>query len=124
MVDYDRTARCALAILDSRRRRKAYLSSDLFGEAAWDALLHLFVADAEGRKITGWELASASDSNPSVLSRWLALLSAMNLILAGSGPIMDRALVLSPAGFEALEGYLEETLRVCSDLDAGLTERR
>jgi DNA-binding MarR family transcriptional regulator len=42
----------ARRIYKLRRSRDASFGADLFSEPAWDLLLHLFVADAEGRTVS------------------------------------------------------------------------
>ena len=57
---YDGVAVVELArrIYELRRSRDASFGADLFSEPAWDLLLHLFVAGAEGRTVS---VSSACD---------------------------------------------------------------
>lgn len=45
-------AEVARDVLRTRRRRNMLFGDDLFGEPAWDIILELFVAKAEGRQMT------------------------------------------------------------------------
>lgn len=105
----DALADIARGILTNRRSRSAMFPADLFGEWAWEVLLLLFIADAEGRQMTGWMIAHDLACSPSLLSRWIKHLSSVALIIGdGSGDLNDL-LTLSPSAITSLEHYLTET---------------
>ena len=81
MKGNEEAAQLASAILSFRRYRARALSSDIFGEPAWELLLEVFVADAEGAPITGRIAAERSETPANVMSRWLRHLSVVGLII-------------------------------------------
>lgn len=60
MIQHDKQARLAEAILRNRVQRRSALPVEIFGEHAWDALLMLFIADAASERLTGRDMARAS----------------------------------------------------------------
>lgn len=109
MVGHDRKARLAQAILDNRKHRHDHLPDELFGEFAWSALLHLFVADAASQRLTGHMLAERTACPAPVMQRWLMYLSKQQLVVGdGDGDLSDL-LTLSATGLAAIEAYLAHT---------------
>lgn len=107
MTDRDRAADYAAAVLRFRRLRPDLLPAELFGEPAWDLLLELFVADAEGRRRTGREISRMADVRPTVLSRWLIHLTKVGLIVGDGDGNLDDPLTLSGKALQAIEGMME-----------------
>lgn len=103
----DRAAAIAATMLEFRRYRSGALPFDLFGEPAWDLLLELFVADADGHRLTGREVSLRSNVPPTVLSRWLIHLTKVGLIVGDGDGKLDDPLTLSGKAFELLERTLE-----------------
>lgn len=109
LVGHDRKAQLAQAILDNRRDRQEHFSPTLFSEFAWDALLHLFVADAASQKLTGHDLVKEIGCAPNVLARWVLHLSQQGLVIGdGDGDLSD-VLTLAPKALDALEAHLDYT---------------
>jgi hypothetical protein len=75
MIQNDRAASLAIAMVEFRHARSKNLPMELFSEPAWDLMLALFVADAEGRRLTAEEVSQKCAIPPGVLSRWLKFLS-------------------------------------------------
>jgi hypothetical protein len=114
VLENDRAASLAAAILDFRRTRLEILPPDLFAEPAWDLLLELFLADAEGRRLTARQVCERSNIPPTVMARWLKHLSQNGYVVGdGSGDI-DDLLVMS-AGTLA---KMEELMRRARQLQA------
>jgi DNA-binding IclR family transcriptional regulator len=66
-------------------------------------LLELFIADSEGRRLTGADVSDACDIPPTVLSRWLKYLSKAGFVIGdGDGNLTDQ-LTLSGKGMESME---------------------
>lgn len=107
-------AQIASAILSFRRYRSRALSPDIFGEPAWELLLEVFVADAEGAPMTARIAAERSKTPPSVMSRWLKHLSAKELVIGDGDGNLDDELTLSGAGMAAIEIVLLQA-RVLKD---------
>ena len=75
----------------------------------------LFVADADGKRVDGNKMVEQLGCSPSVLSRWLRHLSAINLIVGdGTGDLSDDV-TMSPIAFEAVEKYLDDTQALAQD---------
>ena len=70
----------ARSILRLRRRRDGLFPEGMFGEAAWDMLLDLFVAKAEGRQVAVSSACIASAVPPTTALRWLRTLIDGNMI--------------------------------------------
>lgn len=89
MVEHDRKASLAQAILDNRTQRRDSLPPEIFGEYAWDALLHLFIADAASQRLDGHMLAERTFCPPSVMQRWLIFMSKNELVIGdGDGDLL------------------------------------
>jgi hypothetical protein len=109
MVEHDQKARLAQAILDNREQRRSGLPHEMFGEFAWDALLHLFIADAASQRLNGHMLAKRTFCPPSVMQRWLVFMSRNELVIGdGDGDLSDL-LTLSAKALAAIEIYLART---------------
>lgn len=106
MQDHDRTARTAAALLGFRRERSRYLPAELFHEPAWDLLLELFVADSEGRRLTGRHVSEKMRVPSGVMSRWLVHLSRVDLLVGDGSGNLDDELTLSGQAFDKLERLL------------------
>ena len=103
MIGDDRSANLAAAMVNFRRARSEILPAELFAEPAWDLLLELFVADANGTQLTGADVSKRCNIAPSVLSRWLRHLSKCRLIIGdGTGDLTDP-LTLSGEGMASME---------------------
>lgn len=64
----------------SRRRRKKYISQDLFGEPAWDLLLDLFISRLKKKRVSVSSACIAADVPLTTALRWLGILVENNLI--------------------------------------------
>jgi hypothetical protein len=102
----DQAASTAAAILEIRRSRAESLPGEIFADPAWDLLLELFVADAHGRRLTGHDVSRRCGIAPTVLSRWLLVISERGLIVGdGSGDLNDE-ITLSGKGMDGVERVL------------------
>lgn len=106
MFDRDQTTNLATAILEFRRMRAEDLPAELFHDPAWDFLLELFVADAQGVRLTGREVSRRSGISPRVISMWLLHLSKLRLVVGDGEGDLDDLLTLSPDGVERMERLL------------------
>jgi hypothetical protein len=105
----DRLSEAARAILVDRRSRLDLLPAELFGDWPWEVLLTLFVADAEGRRLTGRTIAATLACTPPTVTRWMQHLARTGLVVGDTSVDPDAPLTLSPAGITALESYLATT---------------
>jgi hypothetical protein len=107
----DRLSEAARAILVNRRSRLDLLPAELFGEWPWEVLLTLFVADAEGQRLTGRGIAAELACPPLTMTRWLQHLARTGLVVGDTARDLDTPLTLSPSAITALESYLATSLQ-------------
>lgn len=86
-MDHTEQAVTAQRLLKMRALRWDYFRGDIFDEHGWNALLILFIAHAEGRSMTGSEVANECGAPPNVGSRWLLHLSSEKLIGQDEGKV-------------------------------------
>lgn len=108
MKGNDQAAQLAASILRFRRFRGKILSPVIFGEPAWELLLEVFVADANGEAITARMVAERSGGSPAVISRWLKHLTVQGLVVGDGDGNVDDELTLSGSGMEKIETVLLE----------------
>jgi hypothetical protein len=117
MQRQDRASAIAVAILEFRRSRGDVLPSALFGEPAWELLLELFVADANGQQLTAREIGIRSSISPVIMSRWLVHLSKAGFIIGDGSGDLDDPLTLSGSAL----GGIEQLMKRAHSLQAALT---
>lgn len=87
-------ARLARKLIVARHARGEMLGADLFGEPAWDMLLHLFVAYESGDHLKASALAAAAPVSPSSAERWLRVLEhAGHIVRIGDAADRDAAYI-------------------------------
>ena len=99
-------------MLTFRRRRTDELPHDLFAEPGWDMLLDLFVADAQGRRLTGRDLARNCGARISAATRWLLYLNKSGLVIGDGKGDLDDVLSLSGSGMAHMEQLLAHARRL------------
>lgn len=117
----DQAAQLAASILRFRQFRAKILTSKIFGEPAWELLLEVFVADANGEAITGRMVAERHAVSSTVISRWLRHLTIEGLLIGDSEGDVDDELTLSGIGMEKTEAILLEA-RILKDAIAAMNE--
>ena len=70
----------ARSLLRQRRIRDAAFPPGLFGEPAWDALLTLYIARCEGRRLSRAGLCLSLNLPPARSANWISALEASRLI--------------------------------------------
>ena len=95
-----------------RSQRQKWLGSDILGEPAWDLLLDLYIADAEGRRISVSSACIASRVPTSTALRWIRLLEDRRLIERQTDQADGRRnwVHLSDEGRRKMDCLLEERL--------------
>jgi DNA-binding MarR family transcriptional regulator len=80
----------------------------MFGEAAWDMLLELYVRENAGTTSTSAQLVAASGTPGSTAGRWLEHLAKEALVMRRRHPLDPGTefIELSEKGREALDRYL------------------
>lgn len=109
VIAHDEKAWLAEAILRNRKQRAATLPKGIFAEHPWDALLHLFVADARSDSLDGSDLAELVGCPRSVMSRWIKYLREEGLVEGTGHGEISNLLVLSAKALAAIEVYLADT---------------
>lgn len=99
-----------------RRKRAAIFGNpDLFGEPAWDILLDLFIADAEGKDVSVSSACIGSAAPATTGLRWLGVLANEGLIIREPDPadqrrVLVRLTAAARAGMERFFETVAETL--------------
>lgn len=107
MLENDHAASLAAAMLDFRRSRSKILPADLFAEPAWDLLLELFVADAQGRRLTARQVCDRSGISSYVMARWLMHLSQSGFVIGDGNGDLDDLLTLSAGTLAKMEDMMD-----------------
>ena len=97
-----------------RRKRGAIFGNpDLFGEPAWDILLDLFIAHAEGKSVSVSSACIGSAAPATTGLRWLGVLADEGLIERRPDPEDNRRVMvhLTPTGRAAMERYFDAAER-------------
>lgn len=111
----ERTSFLALAKTryESRRMRASvFKGQELFGEPAWDILLDLYIAYAEGKPVSVSSACIGSASPPTTGLRWLGVLQEAGLIEREHDPRDQRRVLvhLTTLAIERMEAYFRDTL--------------
>lgn len=110
-----RARRVALAakIYQSRLDRWMFFNHALFGDAAWDALLAIYVFGAAGRTLSAGELCRATvETSPTSALRVQRRLCDLGLVRRAEHPADRRRILveLTEEGSRVLEDYLDHIL--------------
>lgn len=92
-----------------RKRQTIFGNPDLFGEPAWDILLDLFIAQAEGKNVSVSSACIGSASPATTGLRWLGVLADEGLVVRENDPADHRRVLvrLTPAGTAAMERFFD-----------------
>lgn len=107
MTRRDETTALAEAILEFRLNRSTELPAGMFGEAGWEFLLALFIADGQGRSTSGRRIAERIGAPVPVASRWLKYLAVEGLVDGDGDGNLDDPLVMAPAAIDRMERLLD-----------------
>lgn len=93
--------------LANRTRRLQFFNRAMFGEAAWDMLLALYVSDQSEARHTVSGLINLSGVAPTTALRWLNFLRQEQLVTRLSSPTDRRVfyIELTDEGLRALDAY-------------------
>lgn len=97
------------AYLLRRKRTAIFGNPDLFGEPAWDILLDLYIARAEGKQVSVSSACIGSAAPPTTGLRWLGVLADEGLIVREADAEDHRRVLvrLTPAGLAAMDRFFE-----------------
>lgn len=76
----------ARQILAGRKQRERFFDPVLFSNPAWDILLNLYLADADGRLVDGPESCAPPAVPQGVVLRWLAYLKLEEMVIEMPDP--------------------------------------
>lgn len=97
----------------NRRRRSAVFGPSMFGEAAWDMLLALYVFDESGRRQTVGSLMRLAGTPMTTAKRWLDFLTARDFVRRDPHPTDRRTgfVSLTDKARQKLDMYYSEALK-------------
>lgn len=93
-----------------RRKRAAIFGNpELFGEPAWDILLDLYIAHADGKPVSVSSACIGSASPPTTGLRWLGVLADEGLVVRENDADDHRRVLvrLTRAGITAMERFFD-----------------
>lgn len=93
-----------------RRKRVAIFGNpELFGEPAWDILLDLYIAQAEGKPVSVSSACIGSAAPPTTGLRWLGVLAEEGLVVRENDADDHRRVLvrLTRAGITAMERFFD-----------------
>ena len=99
------------ALIRKRQARARFFEAELFADPAWDILLDLTAARAEGRRVSVTSLCIASGVPPTTALRWIAQMTRQGL-LRREEDLVDRRrafIALSGSAVEAMARYFDAT---------------
>ncbi len=113
IIAQDGMLEAARHALWAQRERERVFGRGLFADPAWDILLELFVAGAEGRQANVVSVCAAAGVPETVALRCIALLVAGKLVRRQphSADPQGIYLVLSDSGAATLCEYLSQTMK-------------
>ena len=110
MPRHSAATRLATDILDFRRFRGDIISRDIFAEPAWDLLLRLYVAQANGNRLTAEDAKGSADVPSNVMIRWMKHLANLGYIRGFEPDRPDSRLELAEVALKKIELVLEKGL--------------
>jgi DNA-binding MarR family transcriptional regulator len=95
----------------NRAQRSRFFNGNMFGEAAWDMLLALYVTEMSGARHTVSGLVNLSGVSPTTALRWLNFLEQEELVARRPNPLDGRVcfIEITEKAQEALDAYFSET---------------
>jgi hypothetical protein len=96
-----------------RRKRAAIFGNpELFGEPAWDILLDLYIAHADGKPVSVSSACIGSAAPPTTGLRWLGVLAEEGLVVRENYADDHRRVLvrLTRAGITAMERFFDAVI--------------
>ena len=96
-----------------RRKRAAIFGNpELFGEPAWDILLDLYIAHADGKPVSVSSACIGSAAPPTTGLRWLGVLAEEGLVVRENDADDHRRVLvrLTRAGITAMERFFDAVI--------------
>ncbi|MEQ7874733.1 winged helix DNA-binding protein [Sphingomonas sp. ASV193] len=109
----------AVDMIECRKLRLGFFEGYMFGEAAWDMLLVLFVAESRGVRLKVSDLTFESGAPPTTALRWLGFLEERGYIGRTPSPSDGRVFFvdLTDLSIKKMEGYLQTAKTRVLNLD-------
>ena len=107
-------AEIARRIYETRRRRAlVFGNAELFGEPAWDILLDLYIALANGKDVSVSSACIGSAAPPTTGLRWLGVLAEQGLIAREQDADDQRRVLvrLTDRGVETMDEFFAQISR-------------
>jgi hypothetical protein len=100
----------ARRMIRERLRRQNFFDTALFADPAWDMMLDLFVAEAEGRETPVMNLCLSSQVPETTTLRWVKTLEHAGVFIRQKDEHDQRRVLvrLSPSAAKAMIAYLED----------------
>lgn len=111
MNRHDEATALARSIFELRKMRARHLPGAVLSEIAWNMLLALFVADADGLRMTGHDLLDVAETPASTGQRWIMALHVEGLVVGDGTGNLDDAIGLTPTGISAVEACMTDAQR-------------
>jgi len=101
----------ARRMVRERLKRNHYFDAGLFADPAWDMMLDLFIAEAEGRETPVMNLCLSSQVPETTTLRWVKTLEHAGIVIRRKDEHDQRRVLvrLSAEAAKAMSGYLDET---------------
>lgn len=128
VVEPDQNSRYQLAcqIISARRARAKLISSDLFGEPAWDMLLNLYAMNVTFHKVSVSKSWTLFDAPQTTTSRYVQKLEEKGFVVRVKDRFDARRiwLELSEDAKARIELYLDEIISRLHDCRCGVRDKR
>ena len=100
----------AQRMVRERLRRTQFFNADLFADPAWDMMLDIFLAEAEGRETPVMNLCLSSQVPETTTLRWVKTLEHEGIFVRQKDEHDQRRMLvrLSPSAAEAMASYLDD----------------
>lgn len=93
-----------------RKRDSIFGNANLFGEPAWDILLDLFIAHADGKAVSVTSACIGSAAPATTGLRWLGILADEGLVVRENDPEDNRRVIvrLTPTSIAGMSRFFDE----------------
>lgn len=103
---HDEARALARSILELRKMRADHLPEAVLSEIAWNILLALFVANADGRHLTGNDVLEAAEAPVPTGRRWISVLRDEDLVIGDGRGNLEDVIGLTAKGISAIEACM------------------
>lgn len=103
--------KAARRMVRERLRRGSYFDAGLFADPAWDMMLDIFIAEAEGRETPVMNLCLSSQVPETTTLRWVRTLEHAGIFIRRKDEHDQRRVLvrLSPHAAKSMADYLEDS---------------